>query len=113
MTELVAGLTLSQGLGQLCGLVALGFCIAGFANKNDDRLLVLLISANVAFALIFRQDLTMVVYNSQGQLVYGEHFEDTSEFQTTIALEGWASGVYQVFVIREDGTVDLGRFVKS
>lgn len=50
MTELVAGLTLSQGLGQLCGLVALGFCIAGFANKNDDRLLVLLISANVAFA---------------------------------------------------------------
>ena len=53
MTELVAGLTLSQGLGQLCGLVALGFCIAGFANKNDDRLLVLLISANVAFALMF------------------------------------------------------------
>ena len=53
MTELFAGLTLSQGLGQLCGLVALGFCIAGFANKNDDRLLVLLISANVAFALMF------------------------------------------------------------
>ena len=62
---------------------------------------------NVAFASIFRQDLTMVVYNSQGQLVYGEYFEDTSEFQTTIALEGWASGVYQVFVIREDGTVTL------
>src|SRR5690554_1079597 len=53
MTELFAGLTLSQGLGQLSGLVALGFCIAGFANKNDDRLMVLLISANVAFALMF------------------------------------------------------------
>src|SRR5690554_4798265 len=53
MTELVAGLTLSQGLGQLCALVALGFCIAGFANKNDDRLMVLLISANVGFALMF------------------------------------------------------------
>jgi hypothetical protein len=46
-------MTLAEGLGQLCGLVALGFCIAGFANKNDDRLMVLLISANVAFALMF------------------------------------------------------------
>ncbi|WP_431474367.1 YgjV family protein [Marinobacter sp. KM021] len=44
---------LSEILGQLFGLVALAFCIAGFANKNDDRLMVLLISANVAFALMF------------------------------------------------------------
>lgn len=80
--------------------------VVAYPNPASDQV-------NVAFALIFRQDLTMVVYNSQGQLVYGEHFEDTSEFQTTIALEGWASGVYQVFVIREDGTVDLGRFVKG
>jgi len=43
----------SDILGQLFGLVALAFCIAGFANKNDDRLMVLLISANVAFALMF------------------------------------------------------------
>ena len=80
--------------------------VVAYPNPASDQV-------NVAFALIFRQDLTMVVYNSQGQLVYGEHFEDTSEFQTTITLEGWASGVYQVFVIREDGTVDLGRFVKG
>lgn len=40
-------MTLAQLLGQLA------FCIAGFANKNDDRLMVLLISANVAFALMF------------------------------------------------------------
>ncbi|MBO6852036.1 MAG: YgjV family protein, partial [Marinobacter sp.] len=46
-------MTLSAALGQICGLIALGFCIAGFANKNDDRLMVLLISANVAFALMF------------------------------------------------------------
>src|SRR5690554_3865995 len=50
MTELVAGLTLSQALGQLCGLVALAFCIAGFASEYDDRLVELLTSANVAFA---------------------------------------------------------------
>ena len=53
MTEFIADMTLAEGLGQVCGLVALGFCIAGFANKNDDRLMVLLISANVAFALMF------------------------------------------------------------
>lgn len=39
--------------GQLCGLVALVICVVAFASKNDDRLLVLLISANVAFALQF------------------------------------------------------------
>ena len=53
MADLLAGMTLAQLLGQLAGLVALAFCIAGFANKNDDRLMVLLISANVAFALMF------------------------------------------------------------
>ncbi|WP_114418379.1 YgjV family protein [Marinospirillum perlucidum] len=39
--------------GQVAGLVALGFCLAGFASKQDDRLLVLLVSANIAFALQF------------------------------------------------------------
>lgn len=37
--------------GQIVSLIALGFCIVGFASKRDDRLMVLLISANVAFAL--------------------------------------------------------------
>ncbi len=31
-------MSLAEVMGQVCGLVALGFCIAGFANKNDDRL---------------------------------------------------------------------------
>lgn len=39
--------------GQFFGLVALAICIAAFASKQDDRLMVLLISANVAFALQF------------------------------------------------------------
>lgn len=39
--------------GQFFGLVALGICLVAFSSKNDDRLLVLLISANVAFALQF------------------------------------------------------------
>ncbi|MGM0768390.1 MAG: YgjV family protein [Pseudomonadota bacterium] len=53
MIGLVADMSLAHLLGQFSGLIALGFCIAGFANKNDDRLMVLLISANVAFALMF------------------------------------------------------------
>ncbi len=53
MTELMSELTIAEVLGQVFGLVALAFCIVGFANKNDDRLMVLLISANIAFALMF------------------------------------------------------------
>jgi hypothetical protein len=46
--------------GQTCGLVALVICVVAFASKSDDRLLVLLISANVAFAFqyIFFQSWT-------------------------------------------------------
>lgn len=39
--------------GQLVGLVSLVLCVLAFASKQDDRLMVLLISANVAFALQF------------------------------------------------------------
>lgn len=39
--------------GQLFGLVALVLCLVAFSSKHDDRLLVILISANVAFALQF------------------------------------------------------------
>ena len=37
-------------LGQIVGLIALGLCIAAFASKRDDRLLLILILANMAFA---------------------------------------------------------------
>jgi O-antigen ligase len=40
-------------LGQAVSLVALALCIVGFASKRDDRLFVLLLFANVAFAAQF------------------------------------------------------------
>lgn len=40
-------------VGQFFGLVALVLCVVAFSSKQDDRLLALLISANVAFALQF------------------------------------------------------------
>ncbi|HKK56717.1 YgjV family protein [Marinobacter sp.] len=46
-------MTMTDMAGQIVSLVALAFCILGFASKRDDRLMVLLISANVAFALQF------------------------------------------------------------
>ena len=40
-------------LGQAVSLLALGLCLAGFANKDDNKLLLILIAANVAFATQF------------------------------------------------------------
>ncbi|APE30378.1 hypothetical protein BOX17_05045 [Halomonas aestuarii] len=40
-------------LGQGVSLVALALCLLGFASKRDDRLFVLLLFANVAFAAQF------------------------------------------------------------
>lgn len=45
--------TLRWAAGQLFGLIALTLCVLGFASKRDDRLFVLLLVANVAFALQF------------------------------------------------------------
>lgn len=39
--------------GQFFGLLSLALCVMAFSSKQDDRLLVLLLSANVAFALQF------------------------------------------------------------
>lgn len=39
--------------GQFFGLASLVLCVLAFSNKQDDRLLLLLISANVAFVLQF------------------------------------------------------------
>lgn len=39
--------------GQALSLVALALCIAAFSSKQDDRLLLILVLANVAFALHF------------------------------------------------------------
>lgn len=39
--------------GQALGLVALALCLVAFSSKRDDRLLLILIAANVAFALHF------------------------------------------------------------
>ena len=33
-------------------------------------------------------------------------------FEHTINVDAWAAGLYHVFVLREDGTVDSGKLIK-
>lgn len=49
----LSGLATREWLGQGVSLVALALCVAGFANRRDERLFVLLLFANVAFAAQF------------------------------------------------------------
>ncbi|HEV8077820.1 MAG TPA: YgjV family protein, partial [Marinobacter sp.] len=50
---MLEGMSHTDMAGQVAGLIALGFCMVGFSSKRDDRRMVLLISANVAFAAQF------------------------------------------------------------
>jgi len=66
----------------------------------------------VAFSVFFPQNLTLSIYDATGRPVYGRTFEDAAFIQETLSLDGLAAGVYEVFVHREDGTVNSGRFLK-
>lgn len=66
----------------------------------------------VAFGLFFRQDLTLSIYDMRGRPVYGQVFRDVSTIQEEINVKDWAAGMYNVFILREDETVDVGRFIK-
>ncbi len=46
-------LTLRWILGQAVSFTALALCIVAFSSKRDDRLFVILVFANVAFAAQF------------------------------------------------------------
>lgn len=67
---------------------------------------------NIAFGLFFRQDLTLSIYDNRGRPVYGKVFRDVSTIQERIDVSDWAAGLYNVFILREDETVDVGRFIK-
>ena len=67
---------------------------------------------NVAFSVFFPQNLTLSIYDASGRPVYGKTYYDTSSISERLSLDGLAAGVYEVFVTREDGTVNSGRFLK-
>lgn len=47
----LSDMTAMETAGQAVALVALGLCVVGFASTRDDRLMLALIGANVAFAI--------------------------------------------------------------
>ena len=66
----------------------------------------------VAFSVFFPQNLTLSIYDAQGRPVFGETYFDVVNIEETLSLQGLAAGVYEVFVHREDGTINTGRFLK-
>ena len=66
----------------------------------------------VAFSVFFPQNLTLSIYDAQGRPVFGETYYDVTSIAETLSLQGLAAGVYEVFVHREDGTINTGRFLK-
>ena len=66
----------------------------------------------VAFSVFFPQTLTLSIYDALGRPVYGKTYEDVTSIEEKISLQGLAAGVYEVFVHREDGTINTGRFLK-
>ncbi len=46
-------MTLMDWAGQVVSLVALGLCVLAFSSKDDRKLMSLLVSANIAFAIQF------------------------------------------------------------
>ncbi|MCH1576426.1 MAG: cellulase family glycosylhydrolase [Flavobacteriales bacterium] len=66
----------------------------------------------VAFSVFFPQNLTLSIYDAQGRPVFGETYYDVTTIEEKLSLQGLAAGVYEVFVHREDGTINTGRFLK-
>ena len=66
----------------------------------------------VAFSVFFPQNLTLSIYDALGRPVFGKTYYDVASIEETLPLQGLSAGVYEVFVHREDGTVNTGRFLK-
>ena len=62
--------------------------------------------------MFFPQNLTLSIYDATGRPVFGKTYYETSAIAERLSLHGLAAGVYEVFVTREDGTVNTGRFLK-
>jgi endoglucanase len=67
----------------------------------------------IAYASFLSQDLGLSIYDSRGRPVYGEVFENVSTLEVPLDLTDFAMGLYHVFVQKENGEIEVGRFVKA
>jgi hypothetical protein len=67
----------------------------------------------IAFASFLSQDLGLSIYDARGRPVYGEVFQNVSRLEVPLDLSDLSMGLYHVFVERENGEIEVGRFVKA
>ena len=89
--------------------VAYGFAfnsIVTYPNPATNQI-------TIAYASFLSQDLGLSIYDSRGRPVYGEVFENVSTLEVPLDLTDFAMGLYHVFVQKENGEIEVGRFVKA
>jgi hypothetical protein len=80
--------------------------IVTFPNPAADQI-------TIAFGSYLSQDLGLSIYDSRGRPVYGEVFQNVSMLEVPLDLSELAMGLYHVFVEKENGEIEVGRFVKA
>ena len=67
----------------------------------------------IAYGSYLSQDLGLSVYDARGRPVYGQMFQNVSTLEVPLDLSNLSLGLYQVFVEKENGEIEVGRFVKA
>jgi hypothetical protein len=80
--------------------------VVTFPNPAADQI-------TIAFGSYLSQDLGLSIYDSRGRPVYGEVFQNVSMLEVPLDLSELAMGLYHVFVEKENGEIEVGRFVKA
>ena len=80
--------------------------IVTYPNPAADQI-------TIAYGVFLSQDLALSIYDSRGRPVYGKVFEEVSVIEEPLDLSGLSMGLYHVFIQKENGEIEVGRFVKA
>jgi hypothetical protein len=80
--------------------------IVTFPNPASNQI-------TIAYGSYLSQDLGLSVYDARGRPVYGQMFQNVSTLEVPLDLSNLSVGLYHVFVEKENGEIEVGRFVKA
>jgi hypothetical protein len=80
--------------------------IVTFPNPASNQI-------TIAYGSYLSQDLGLSVYDVRGRPVYGQMFSNVSTLEVPLDLSNLSVGLYHVFVEKENGEIEVGRFVKA
>ncbi len=80
--------------------------IVTYPNPAADQI-------TIAYGVFLSQDLALSIYDSRGRPVYGKVFEEVSVIEEPLDLSALSMGLYHVFIQKENGEIEVGRFVKA